>query len=188
MKELINGQKIRIDNHRRGAGGIDYYDDPANDIHLDKTLYDGKKKNGEYQIRVPLNSERPVTVNRRENVEIPWRLLEEVQDAFADERKRSTFVNEMKEVLKGYPIKDGGRADSDKVKDAMEKISDAFDLGWNEGQVLFFVHDTVTQGPTFISLLHRGDSTYYLSMNYKRIVLADWGRIPKRFVGEWREV
>ena len=44
MKELVKGQKIRIDNHRRGTNGVDYYDDPANDIHLDKTFMMGKRR------------------------------------------------------------------------------------------------------------------------------------------------
>ena len=188
MKELVKGQKIRIDNHRRGTGGIDYFDDPANDIHLDKTMYDGKKKKGSYQIRVPLNSNRPVTVNRDEEKEIPKRLLEEVQSAFVDDEKRKRFVKEMSDVLNGYPIKDKNQANVDKVKTAMRKVADAFGLGWNEGKVLNFIHGTATQGLTFISLLPRKGDIYYLTMNYKGIVVADFDRIPKRYVVKWEEI
>lgn len=188
MKKLVKGQKIKIDNHGRGTGAIDYYDDPANDIHLDKTVYDGKKKNGEYQIRVPLNSDRPVTVNRDENAKIPGKLLEEIQDAFEDSGKKQRFVDEMREVLNGYPIKDKNNANVDKVQKAMRKISDAFDLGWNDGPTLSYVHATRTQGLTFISLLKRGDDIFYLSINYKRIVVADYSKIPPRYVREWEEL
>lgn len=187
MKELVKGQKIRIDNHRRGAGGIDYFDDPANDIHLDKTLYDGKKKNGEYQIRVPLNSDRPVTVNREENERIPNRLLDEVQTAFEDRDKRNRFVGEMREILQGYPIRDKNAPEVDRVHDAMRRISDAFDLGWDEGLVNSYLHYTMTQGVTFISLLPRGEYTYYVAINHKSIVVADYSRIPRRYVSEWEE-
>ena len=188
MKKLVKGQKIGIDDHKRGTGAVSYYDDPANDIHLDKTVYDGKKKNGEYQIRVPLNSNRPVTVNRDANAEIPDRLLEEIQDAFADSGKKQRFVDEMREVLNGYPIKDKNNVNVDRVQEAMRRISDAFDLGWDEGPVLNFVHATRTQGLTFISLLKRGDDIFYLSINYKRIVVADYSKIPPRYVREWEEL
>ena len=188
MKELVKGQKIRIDNHRRGAGGVDYYDDPANDIHLDKTMYDGKKKNGEYQIRVSLNSDRPFTVNRDENERIPNRLLEEIQTAFGDRDKRDRFVGEMQSILQGYPIRNKEMPNVNRVRDAMRRISDAFDLGWDEGQVKNYLHYTRTQGVTFISLLTRGDYTYYVSMNHKGIVVADYSRIPPRYVSEWEEI
>lgn len=187
MKELVKGQKIRIDNHNRGTGAVGYYDDPANDIHLDKTVYDGKK-NGEYQIRVPLNSNRPVTVNREEDERIPGRLLMEIQNAFGDSDKKRRFVDEMREVLKGYPIRDKNNVNVDKVQEAMRRISDAFELGWNEGPVLNYVHPTMTQGLTFITLLMRGDDIYYLSINYKRIVVADYSKIPPRYVKEWEEL
>lgn len=188
MKDLVKGQKIRIDNHHRGTRGIDYYDDPANDIHLDKTMYDGKKKKGVYQIQVPLNSSRPVTVNHDEEKEIPRRLLEEIQNEFADEEKRKRFVKEMSDVLNGYPIKDKNHANVDKVKTAMKKVADAFELGWDEGNVLNFVHSTATQGLTFISLLPRKECMYYLTINYVGIVVADFDRIPKRYVGEWEKI
>ena len=173
MNELVQGQKIRIDNHQRGAGVVGYYDDSANDIHLDKTMYDGKRKNGEYQIRVPLNSGRPVTVNRDENEKIPGRLLEEIQNAFKDIDRRQRFVDEMREVLRGYPIRDKNNVNVDKVHEAMRRISDAFDLGWDEGSVRFFVHPTKTQGLTFISLLTRRDYTYYVSVHACPLKVVD---------------
>ena len=188
MKELVKGQKIRIDNHRRGVGGVDYYDDPANDIHLDKTMYDGKKKKGEYQIRVPLNSNRPVTVNRDENERIPNRILEEIQTAFGDSDKRNRFVGEIRSILQGYPIKNKELPNVNRVKDAMRRISDAFGLGWDENQVNNYLHRTKTQGMTFISLLTRKDLTYYVSMNHKGVVVADYSRIPPRYVSEWEEI
>lgn len=188
MKELVKGQKIRIDNHKRGTGVVDYYDDPANDIHLDKTMYDGKKKNGEYQIRVPLNSNRPVTVNREENKRIPGRLLDEIQDAFGNPDKKQRFVDGMREVLKGYPIRDKNNVNVDKVQEAMNRISNAFGLGWNEGPVLNYVHPTKTQGLTFISLLRRGSDDFYLTINHKRIVVADYSKIPPRYYREWKEL
>lgn len=188
MKELVKGQKIRIDNHRRGAGGIDYYDDPANDIHLDKTMYDGRKKEGEYRIRVPLNSDRPVTINRDEYQRISNRLVEELQAAFEDDEKRNRFVHELRDVLQAYPIRDMHHQNIDRVLEAMKKISDAFDLGWDEGQIKTYLHKTMTKGETFISLLTHNDYTYYISMNYRTIVAADYSKMPRRYNKEWEEL
>lgn len=185
MKVLVKGQKIRIDNHNRGTGAVGYYDDPANDIHLDKTMYDGKKKKGEYQIRVPLNSNRPVTVNRDENGRIPARLLDEIQSAFEDIEKKKRFVEEVSEVLKGYPIRDKNNVDVDKVQEAMKRISNVFGLGGDKEPILFFVHPTKTQGLNFISLMRRDFDIFYISINYKRIVVADYSKIPPRYLREW---
>lgn len=92
--------------------------------------------------------------------------------------------NEMQGILQGYPIRNKQIPDVDKVKDAMRRISEAFGLGWNEGQIKNYLHYTKTQGVTFISLLIR-DYTYYVSMNHKGIVVADYSRIPPRYVSEW---
>lgn len=188
MKELVKGQKIRIDNHRRGTSGVSYYDDPSNDIHLDKTIYDGKKKNGEYRIRIPLNSNRPVTINRSENERIPTRLFKEIQEAFEDVEKRQIFLEEMRCVLNGYPIRDKNYLEVDKVKEAMIRISNAFDLDWNEGHIYSFIHPTRTQGLSYISLLPRNERVYYIRINYKEIIVSDFSIIPPMYVKEWIEI
>ena len=188
MKELVQGQKIRIDNHRRGAGGIDYYDDPANDIHLDKTVYDGRKQKESYQIRVPLNSNRPVTVNREENFNVPKKILDEIQKAFDDGEKRNRFVDEMREVLRHYPIKNEKNVSIDRVYDALKRIADGFDLGWRDDQIKKYSRTTKTKGTKYIALLTKHDYTYYLAFETEQYVVADFKKVGHRYVGEWIRV
>lgn len=70
----------------------------------------------------------------------------------------------------------------------MKRISAAFDLGWDDSRVHCFVHETKTQGPTFISLIPSRDYTAYLTINHKAIVVADYKKIPTRYVKEWKEI
>ncbi|MBR6972711.1 MAG: hypothetical protein IKH89_08225 [Bacteroidales bacterium] len=146
MKRLIEGQSLRIDNHRRGGRGIDYYYDPANDIHLDKTVYDRKKKRDTYQIRVPLNSERPVSINGKKNNEIPGRILDEIREAFANNEKRERFIKEMNDVLMNYPILNGEISMEDRVFDALKRVASAFGLNWDERLIEKFIRETKTIG------------------------------------------
>jgi hypothetical protein len=63
LRKLIEGQKIIIDDHKRGSGEIKDWDNPANDIHIDKTTnfkVDGTRQ--ALRIRVPINSERPIKI------------------------------------------------------------------------------------------------------------------------------
>lgn len=188
MKELVQGQSIRIDNHRRGTRGIDYYDDPANDIHLDKTLYDGRKKKESYQIRVPLNSNRPVTINREEGRHIPNRLLDEVRTAFADEAKRTRFVEELREVLRHYPIRNQDNANIDRVYEALRRIARGFDLDWNDEQITKYSRTSKSTGTKYIALIKNQDFTYYLAFETKQYFVADYYKIGHRYIGEWKRL
>lgn len=191
MREIIPNQSIRIDNHRRGGGGIDYYDDPANDIHLDKTVYDGRKKNGIYHIRVPLNSDRPVTINRDANLDLPRHIEREIQRAFDDQRKRERFVEELMGILEQYPIleaNDNENDDFDRIYYAMRRIADCFDLGWNDELVEKYVRQTQTHGTRFIALLPQSDFMCYIAIESKHIIIADYNKIGHRYVKEWRRL
>lgn len=188
MKRLVEGQKIRIDNHRRGTTGIDYYDDPANDIHLDKTLYDEKSKKT-YQIRVPLNSKRSVSVVSKNGKEvIPKRLLEEVAEAFENPKKRSKFVAEISDILKNYPVQNKGITDIEKVFVAMKRVAISFDLGWDDNKIVKFIYETKTEGTEYISLIIEPLNTFYLSFMEKGIVISDYKRIEHQNEKNWRKI
>lgn len=191
MKALIKDQRVRIDNHRKGAGGIDYYDDPANDIHLDKTVYDGRKEKDIYQIRVPLNSERPVTINRDEDLRMPNRIMQEIQKAFQDADTRQHFIDEVWDVLKNYPLKNKEKAvakDEEiegRVYEAMRRIALCFGLEWKDEQLKKNIRETQSYGTRYIGLLTEKDETYYLAFENKRIIVADYDKIGHRYIKEW---
>ena len=187
LKELIKGQKLRIDNHRRGTRSIDYYDDPSNDIHLDKTVYDGRKAKEIYQIRVPLNSDRPVTINGDESILMPNRIMREIREAFQDEGIRKNFINEVRDVLKNYPLKNKDKykgADEEeilqkKVYAAMSRIARCFDLKWDEGQIKKYIRETKKHGKRYIGLAEEKDNTYYLAFEQSNITVGDYTKILK---------
>lgn len=194
MKALIKDQRVRIDNHRQGTGGINYYDDPSNDIHLDKTVYDGRKEKDIYQIRVPLNSERPVTINRDEDLRMPNRIIREIRDAFNDADTRKHFINEVRDVLKNYPLKHKAQGFvieeeiERRVYDAMRRIALCFGLEWKEEQLKKYIRETQTYGKRYIGLLTEKDNTYYLAFENKRIIVADYDKIGHRFIKEWKQL
>ena len=192
MKALIKGQRVRIDNHRQGSRSIDYYDDPANDIHLDKTVYDGRKEKKTYQIRVPLNSERPVTINRDEDLTIPNRIMREIREAFKDSDTRKHFINEIRDVLKNYPLKNKTKdivreeEIEGRVYDAMRRIALCFGLEWKEEQLKKYIRETQILGKRYIGLLSENDNIYYLAFEKKQIIVADYKKIGHRFIKDWK--
>lgn len=189
MKRLIQGQKLQIDNHRQGAGTVDYYDDPANDIHLHKTIYDRRRKRETYQIRIPLNSDREVTVNREEGLDIiPQYLSNEISNAFKDDAKRQSFVKEISSILKNYPIRNPENYAVDKSFDALKRIARCFDLDWKDDQVRKYIRETQTDGIKFISKIQERDYTYYLAIDKKKIVVSDYSKIGHRYVMDWKQI
>ena len=183
MKKLLQRQRIKIDNHHQGSGKINYYEDPANDIHLHKTMYNGRKRNGCYEIRVPLNSERPVTVNREEGIgNVPKHLLKEVRGAFKNQKKRENFIKELSKVLKNYPIKNREKGkEIDRVFDAMRRIAQCFTIEWDDKQIKKYIRETKIDGLTYICLLKDNNVTYYISIK-KGLIIS---KIGHKYVKEW---
>lgn len=79
-----------IDDHKR-AHAHGFFDDEKADIHLDK-----KAKSGNYRIRIPLNTNRPVDVvlksSKKKLQEIPENIAREISGIFANDNVRRDFV------------------------------------------------------------------------------------------------
>ena len=99
MKSILENQTIRIDNHLRGCVPIDW-DDPSQDIHLHKSQ-NSDKKQLRYEIRIPLNTEREITING-DSEPVPSKLKKEIEKAFEDHSKKQHFIDELKEALRSY--------------------------------------------------------------------------------------
>ena len=99
MKSILENQTIRIDNHLRGGVPIDW-DDPSQDIHLHKSQ-NSDKKQLRYEIRIPLNTEREITING-DSEPVPSKLKKEIEKAFEDHSKKQHFIDELKEALRSY--------------------------------------------------------------------------------------
>lgn len=99
MKSILENQTIRIDNHLRGGVPIDW-DDPSQDIHLHKSQ-NSDKKQLRYEIRIPLNTEREITING-DSEPVPSKLKKEIEKAFEDHSKKQHFIDELEEALRSY--------------------------------------------------------------------------------------
>lgn len=140
MKTLINEQEIRIDNHQRAVTNPNCnFDDDDNDIHLDKTTQtriDGKIC--DVQIRIPLNSNRPVKITNnkkglknRDINSIPSRLQKEIYAAFKDEDRRSIFIDYILDALREYEhIDNNDNRKIEKYEKVLKRIAKAFDVEW----------------------------------------------------------
>lgn len=191
MKRLIKGQTIMIDDHRRGQE-LANFDDPTADILLDK-----KANDGQYRIRVPLNSNRPVTVEvkgRRGDFDsVPQGISREVQNAFADVAKRDEFVRWIISELKNFPYKDQNREndrnrDINKTFGALRRISQHFGLEWSNRNVRCFIKPYRTFGLRCMATITDGPNLYYLSVDRLHFVISDYfmiGLHDRRF---WKEL
>lgn len=90
IQGLLKNQKIQIDPHKRGTGTPTCWDNPADEVHIDKYVNNNKDS---YNIKIPINSNNPVTINRDEKQEIPEWLKKEIKDTFEDEKIRRSFVS-----------------------------------------------------------------------------------------------
>lgn len=151
MKSILENQTIRIDNHLRGGTPIDW-DDPSQDIHLHKSQ-NSDKKQLRYEIRIPLNTGREVTINGNSEP-VPSKLKKEIEKAFEDHSKKQHFIDELKEALRSYNWNE---------KDAPEiarKISIVF--GFNADELIN------TDSPYCLRLISAHRNKYQVFVNARK--------------------
>lgn len=90
IQRLLHNQKILIDNHQRGSRTPNNWDNPSSDVHIDKCI---KSNKDSYKIKIPINSNRPITINNKNNKNVPKWLKKEICDSFKDDSIRGSFVN-----------------------------------------------------------------------------------------------
>lgn len=191
MKQLIKNQRISIDDHQRGMV-LGHFDDDNVDIHLDK-----KAKSGNYRIRVPLNTNRPVIVeirgerNRRD--EVPENIAREVREAFSDNNKRRAFVEDLVNDLRNYPYRDAGRqndryADINRAFGALRRLSRHFGLEWSNRTVRGFLKEYRSLGIRCMVTITDGPDLYYLSVDRYHFMIADYMMIGLRDRSTWEEI
>lgn len=190
LKGLIKKQTIIIDDHSRCTAHA-YFDDDNADIHLDK-----KAKTGEYRIRVPLNTNRPVRVEirgRRNAQEIvPNNIREEVREAFADPDTRADFIRDLIDTLKNYPYLEPRREarrrrDIDKAYGALRRLSKHFGLEWSNRTVRLYLKEYMTYGTRCMATITDGPDMYYLAIDKKQIVASDYMMIHHQDQSSWEE-
>lgn len=180
-----------IDDHRRGHAHA-HFDEEDADIHLDK-----KAKSGKYRIRVPLNTNRPVTIEmngrRNEVEEVPQHIAREIRDAFEDADKRRRFVEDIVQELRNYPYLDEAK-ENDRNRDinrafgALRRISRRFGLDWSNRTVRTFLKEYRLYGLRCMATITDGPNMYYLSVDTKHFMIADFMAIGLNDRNSWIEV
>ncbi len=130
LRNLIENQTIRIDDHKRGSGEVKNWDDQSADIHIDKETHfpiDGKPQ--KVRIRIPINSDRVLRIEQKNKTlgKIPTKLKKEIQEAFQNISRRDDFIKDMVEVIKNFHTV---LESKEQVKQTLERISKHFDLKW----------------------------------------------------------
>ena len=139
LRPLIeHGQKLMIDAHGKEKV-IREFGDTRYDIHLHKkTPYKSGGKRIEVNIRLSLNSDRPVKItdSSKNKIVLPPALEEEIIEVFEDIELRDRFIKELFEVLENYYHY---IVDKDSARDILRRISSYFGLDWSDYIVQFYV-------------------------------------------------
>jgi hypothetical protein len=125
LKPLVKDQTITIDNHHRGTGLPTSWDDTLYDLHIHKRK--NKDKRVAADIRIPLNSDRPLQINIKKQKKsfTENQLRKEIQEALGDKNKRQPFINSLIETLTNYPSE---RSSKERAEEAVKRLAKHFDL------------------------------------------------------------
>lgn len=181
LKSLINNQSIMIDDHKRGSQEVKNWDDKSSDIHIDKsTKYRINGKKEEVRIRIPINSEKDISVENRDKhriKDVPKKLKKEINKAFANKKKRKLFINDLVEILDNFS---STLENVNKVKVTLERLSKHFDLKWTEQNIQNYIDDYLTEYTQIFS--DEFGKQFYITINRQRIKISDvdnWTRQKK---------
>ena len=106
LRSLIKNQVLSIDDHKWGCQEEKKWDFKHCDIHVDKrTNFPINGKIREVQIKIPINSNRPIEITNKKNGnkskldDIPNNLKKEIENAFSNDEIRNAFVVDVYDVL-----------------------------------------------------------------------------------------
>ena len=187
LRPLIKDQKLFIDAHGHEREDI-HFEDEQYDIHLHKkTNYRIGGKIQEVNIRIPLNSMRPVTITnaRSKYMDVPLRLLREIQEAFSDEELRSQFVREISEIIQNYFHVFWNKELAKKV---LARISKFFDLPWDDEYVIFSANLSSSKHySSYTAYINAGDDMYQLTMDFEGITIQPNNKKDISVICNYRE-
>lgn len=164
LKALIKNQTIKIDDHKWGSREIKTWDDPAIDVHIDKSTnfpYNGEQQN--IRIRVPINSARDIKIenkNKNKINDIPAPLKKEIKKALGDKRIRESFL---KDVIRSVDNFKSELSDIEKAQNALNRIAKHLDLEWTNQAISDYAKDALNRYAQFYNDA-QGDE-YFLELS-----------------------
>lgn len=176
---LIKKQTIIIDDHKRVSQEIKDWDDVRNDIHIDKTTnfqLDGKIQ--KVRIRIPINSERPISIeNERKQVidEIPGKLRREINNALENRETRNSFVKEVMEVLEDFET---ALSNEQRANQVLTNISKHFGLNWPVETITNYAKDVLLS----YTLVYKDDAgrEFFSKLDSKKIEIGQYSGYAKQ--------
>lgn len=182
LAPLIENQTLRIDNHNR-ADGRPLVWDRSSDVHIDKEtngIVDGKRQ--KVRMRIPINSDKPISVEnaRGDNIPIPRRIEREIKRTLENEEKRGAFIKSVVEVLGNY---EASLSDEEKAKEALTNISKHFGLEWPEKTITTFINDALA---VYGMLFYNNGNEYFAEMDMDKIVIGQYSGYSKRYRSYYR--
>jgi len=141
LKRLIENQTIEIDDHKWGNREVKSWDNKEIDVHIDKkTHYKILGKKQKVRIKIPINSDTPITVldAREKGIEIPRRLDREIKQAFENKKIRDAFMADLMNILRDYNTILNSE---DRVRSILERLSRHFDLEWTGEKTVEYMKD-----------------------------------------------
>lgn len=171
LKELINGQIIIIDDHKRGSKEIKNWDNEENDIHIDKSTnypIDGKRQ--KVKIRIPINSQRPIKIEnaRNKKINLPNSLNREIKKALENVNTREAFVKDIIKVLKDFKTV---LSDEDRAHQVLINLSNHFELNWT-GEKISTIINNVLKSYTEVYQDYDGH-TFFLKIDDEKIEIGE---------------
>ena len=177
LSALIDNQEIRIDTHQRWNREVNNWDNNAQDIHLEKrTLYKINGKKWNVIIKIPLNSDRKITIlcKTKRQLEIPPWLKKEIEQALQDNKIRQVFIWDLKNIINNYSsdILD----DDCKLLDAIQRIESAFGVPseFLVKRIDKFTRDTTTNKRISRSQTYKWDTYLYTIRLDEKSIRVNW--------------
>ena len=174
LRPLINNQSLIIDDHKWGAKEEKDWDKSSTDVHIDKkTKYpiDGKKQ--DIRIRIPINSERDISVEVKKDriSEVPNRLRKEIIKAFENKKIRDAFIKELIPILENF----SSNLDSlEKAESVLRRISRHFDLDWTSQKIENQIRGSLLE----LTQVYEDENRkqYYITLDRNKIKISDVDR------------
>ena len=163
-----------IDDHHWGAGEIKNWDDESKDIHIDKkTQYKIDGKIQEVRIRLPINSDRKLSIEAKTTGvnKVPSKLNKEIKRAFENTKIRQSFVRDLREILDNF----SSTLDNyEKIEDTMNRLSKHFALNWTREEVITYIDDVIEKRGSIERIYtDNKNNPYYFLINRQKIQIAD---------------
>jgi hypothetical protein len=178
LKDLIKDQTIIIDDHKRGRREIKAFDNPENDVHIDKeTNFPINGKRQKVKIRIPINSNQPIKVeSKRKTIEIPRKLNKEIKKAFENTKTRIEFIRDVIETLSDY---ESILRSEEQVVKVLERLSKHFDLNWDEETIKKYQGEILSVYTQF----YTDDSgrKFFIKLDKQRITIGENNGYTKQF-------